>query len=143
MRNSPTAVSRSENMRRIRSKDTAPELRVRSLLHRNGLRYVLHDRRLPGTPDIVLPRFRAAIQIRGCFWHMHNCIDGHFPKTRTAYWGPKLLGNVHRDKKNDKALKRLGWRLIVIWECHCIGDDRMQNLVSRLGCFLGRDLRLL
>src|SRR5258706_773227 len=102
-------------MSRIRSRDTKPELVVRGLLHKNGFRYVLHDKRLPGTPDVVLPGLKAAIQVRGCFWHGHSCIDGHIPKSRIAYWKPKLLGNKRRDAKNDRKLRRLGWRLMGLW----------------------------
>lgn len=140
MKHQISAKNRSENMRRIRSKDTLPEMRVRSLLHRNGLRYILHDKRLPGTPDIVFPNLRAAIQVRGCFWHTHNCIDGHIPKSRLNYWKPKLLGNKQRDASNDRKLRRRGWRLMVIWECQCTHASRMQNLLNRLSHFVGRTL---
>jgi DNA mismatch endonuclease (patch repair protein) len=128
---------RSENMRRIRSKDTKPEILVRKLLHRNGLRFILHDRRLPGIPDIVLPKFRAAIQVRGCFWHGHSCIDGHIPKTRASYWMPKILGNKRRDVRNDHKLRRLRWRLMVVWECQCVGTGRMKALLKRISRFVG------
>lgn len=135
-------LGRSENMRRIRSKNTAPELIVRSLLHRNGLRFVLHDKRLPGAPDIVLPKLRLAIQVRGCFWHGHSCVDGHIPKSRIEYWKPKLLGNKRRDARNDRQLRRLGWRLMVIWECQCASRSRMPRLVNRLRHLVGDELSL-
>ena len=133
-------LRRSENMRRIRAKDTKAELVVRKLLHRNGFRYVLHDRRLPGTPDIVLPRLKAAIQIRGCFWHGHTCLDGHIPKSRNKYWVPKLLGNKARDKRNDRRLRRLGWRLLIVWECKT-DQSRLSDLTDRLSSFVNRSLR--
>ncbi len=109
---------RSWNMSRIRSRDTAPELAVRSVLHRLGYRFRLHRRDLPGRPDVVLPKYRVAVLVHGCFWHRHlACIDCSNPKTRRQYWGPKLLGNQKRDVRNRRLLRRLGWKPIVIWEC--------------------------
>ena len=122
---------RSENMRQIRSKDTGPEMVVRSFLHRNGYRYVLHDKRLPGRPDIVFPRIQAAIQVRGCFWHGHTCRDGHVPKTRQSYWAPKLQGNKERDRKNDRRLRRAGWRVLNVWECETNDADRLAKKLLR------------
>src|SRR5882724_9245121 len=91
-------VKRSSVMAAIRARDTKPEMIVRRWLHASGYRYVLHDRRLPGVPDIVLPKFLTAIEVRGCFWHRHRCADGHMPKSRRRYWNAKLNGNVKRDK---------------------------------------------
>jgi DNA mismatch endonuclease (patch repair protein) len=110
-------AKRSSVMSAIRARDTKPEMIVRRWLHGNGYRYVLHDRRLPGVPDVVLPRFHTAIQVRGCFWHKHHCPDGHMPKSREKYWVPKLNNNAKRDKRNGRRLRQLGWRLIVVWEC--------------------------
>jgi DNA mismatch endonuclease (patch repair protein) len=104
-------------MRRIRSKDTGPELELRRSLHAEGLRYQLHVRGLPGTPDIVFPRALLAIQVRGCFWHFHDCKVGHIPKSRSKFWREKLQGNKARDVRNDAALSNLGWMLVVVWEC--------------------------
>jgi DNA mismatch endonuclease (patch repair protein) len=111
-------AERSENMRRIRAKDTAPELMVRRALHRLGLRFRLHADALPGKPDVVLRRHQAVVLIHGCFWHQHRrCIDGHVPRTRLEYWQPKLDRNVQRDRRHRRQLARLGYRVLVVWEC--------------------------
>jgi len=123
---------RSEVMSKIRSKDTKPEMQIRKGLHALGFRYRLHDKKLPGKPDIVLPRFKTAIQVRGCFWHGHDCIDGHIPKTRKEYWEPKLKANAARDKKNDQRLKEMGWHLIVVWECQCMSNKTLNKQLSRI-----------
>lgn len=125
------AHKRSEVMRAITAKNTSPELIVRQRLHRDGFRYLLHDARLPGTPDIVLPRFKVAIQVRGCFWHGHSCKVGHIPKTRIDYWAPKIARNKARDRRNDRTLRRKRWRLFVIWECQTRGAP-LDMLVSLL-----------
>jgi DNA mismatch endonuclease, patch repair protein len=105
-------------MRRIRSKDTLPEIKVRSMLHRLGFRFRLHRKDLPGTPDVVLPKFRTVIFVHGCFWHQHpGCKDASRPSTRQDYWLPKLDRNIKRDKKSLSELKALGWNVLVIWEC--------------------------
>lgn len=110
-------------MRAIRKKDTKPEMRVRRRLHALGFRFRLHRRDLPGTPDIVLPRHRAAIQVHGCFWHQHpGCRHATKPRTRQDYWLPKLERNVVRDRATAEALGALGWRLLIIWECE-LGHD--------------------
>src|ERR1043166_8713589 len=111
------AQRRSENMRRIKSKGMRPELTVRRLVHSLGYRFRLHVLTLPGKPDLVFPRLKKIIDVRGCFWHQHGkCIDSHIPKTRVEYWRPKLLQNRRRDKKNAKELKALGWKVMVVWE---------------------------
>lgn len=105
-------------MSRIKSRDTKPELIVRSLLHRQGFRFRLHDRSLPGTPDIVLKKHKTVIFVHGCFWHQHKgCKYAAMPKTRREFWRQKLAGNVTRDRRNRKALEKLGWRVLVVWEC--------------------------
>ncbi|WP_302479079.1 very short patch repair endonuclease [Ruegeria arenilitoris] len=109
-------ISRSENMSRIRSSDTNPEVWIRRELHRRGCRYSLHRRDLPGRPDLVMPKYRAIIQIHGCFWHGHSCID-RFPKTHTEYWINKIETNIARDNRNAAALVAMQWRLLVVWEC--------------------------
>lgn len=114
---SETSAARSANMSRIRSKDTKPEMLVRRALHRLGFRFRLHVRGLPGCPDIVLPKYRTVIQVKGCFWHGHTCRDGRLPKSNRAYWVPKLLQNQKRDHANDRKLRRLGWSVHSIWEC--------------------------
>lgn len=111
-------ATRSRMMAGIRGKDTQPELFVRSLMHRAGFRYRLHEKKLPGKPDIVLPRYRSVIFIHGCFWHRHlNCKFAYLPKSRRDFWISKLEGNAARDKRNVIALRRLGWRVFTVWEC--------------------------
>lgn len=105
-------------MSRIRGKDTAPELKVRSMLHRMGYRFRLHVANLPGKPDIVLPKYKTAIFVHGCFWHRHEgCRLAYTPKTRTDFWARKLSENVQRDKVNSAMLQELGWNVVTIWEC--------------------------
>lgn len=118
MVDSLTVAKRSWNMSRIRSQDTVPERALRSILHQAGFRFRLHDRSLPGTPDIVLKKHRAAILVHGCYWHRHEgCKNTTTPSTRTEFWQTKFDGTVARDERNFKALKELGWKPIVIWEC--------------------------
>ena len=111
-----TTPERSANMSRIRSKDTKPEILVRKALYRLGLRFRLHVRGLPGCPDIVLPKYRTVIQVKGCFWHGHTCLDGRLPKSNRDYWVPKLIGNREQDIANDRKLRRLGWSVRNVWE---------------------------
>jgi DNA mismatch endonuclease, patch repair protein len=121
---------RSWNMSRIKSKDTGPEKIVRSLLHRMGYRFRLHAKKLPGRPDIVLPRHRAVLFVHGCFWHRHRgCKDATMPKTRRAWWRAKLEGNATRDRRNQAALRRTGWRVLAVWECQ---TGKVQALTQRL-----------
>lgn len=123
---------RSWNMSRIRSRDTKPELAVRSALHKLGYRFRLHRRDLPGRPDIVLPKYHVAILVHGCFWHRHlACIDCSNPKTRRQYWRPKLLGNEKRDVRNRRLLRRIGWKPIVIWECQTKDAGRLLTKLVR------------
>jgi len=109
---------RSWNMSRIRSKDTKPEILMRSLLHKAGYRFRLHRKDLPGNPDIVLPKYRTVIFVNGCFWHRHNgCPEASVPKTRAAFWEAKFRNTVERDRQNTKKLEALGWRVVTVWEC--------------------------
>lgn len=109
---------RSANMSAIGGKDTRPELIVRRFLHAAGFRFRLHRKGLPGKPDIVLPRYHSAILIHGCFWHIHDCPLGAVkPKTNAAFWAAKRARNVERDREKIAALRQLGWRVRVIWEC--------------------------
>jgi DNA mismatch endonuclease, patch repair protein len=109
---------RSLNMARIRGTDTRPERIVRSLLHRAGFRFRKNVKSLPGKPDIILPKYKMAIFVHGCFWHQHpGCHRSTVPKTNRQYWIPKLSGNVERDKKHLSTLESLGWNVQTIWEC--------------------------
>ena len=113
-----TPATRSRNMAAIRSANTKPEMRVRSALHAMGFRFRLHRKDLPGRPDIVLPKHQTAIFVHGCFWHCHRCKYGSVvPATRAEFWAAKRAGNVARDRRNAAALRRQGWRVIVLWEC--------------------------
>ncbi len=114
---------RSQVMARIRGKDTKPELIVRSLLHRAGVRFSLRRKDLPGKPDIVLPKSGAVVFVHGCFWHRHKgCKVATIPKTRTDFWQAKFAANVARDKRNQRDLKKAGWKVIVLWECQVMRD---------------------
>ena len=109
---------RSWNMSRIRSTNTKPEMLVRSFLHRNGFRFRLHVKDLPGHPDIVLPKYKTVIEVRGCFWHRHRgCKYATTPSSNTEFWQTKFNQNIKRDRKHAKELNALGWNVIVIWEC--------------------------
>lgn len=109
---------RSEIMRAVKSANTKPEIAFRKALFARGLRYRLHGRALPGKPDLVLAKYRAAIFVHGCFWHGHDCPRGaRTPKTNRAYWTAKIVRNKARDAKNLEALDRLGWRAYIVWEC--------------------------
>ena len=110
--------TRSYNMSQIKGRNTKPEMLVRKFLHAQGFRYKLHDKTLPGKPDIVLPKYKTVIFIHGCFWHGHNsCKYYVVPKTRTEWWLQKINGNIANDEKAVKALKKDGWKIITIWEC--------------------------
>lgn len=115
-----TKQQRSERMSRIGGKDTGPEMVVRRLVHGMGYRYRLHDRSLPGCPDLVFRSGRKVIFVHGCFWHRHDdsaCKLARLPKSRSEFWGPKLEANARRDHKNQEELRALGWDVLVIWEC--------------------------
>jgi DNA mismatch endonuclease, patch repair protein len=112
-----TSAIRSELMSHIRSRDTKPEITVRKALHHLGFRFRLCVRDLPGCPDIVLPKYRTIIQVKGCFWHRHTCPGGKLPSSNTGYWIPKLLKNCVRDLSNERKLRRLGWSVHSLWEC--------------------------
>jgi DNA mismatch endonuclease (patch repair protein) len=128
--------TRSYNMSQIKSKDTKPELLVRKFLFSKGYRFKLHDKNLSGKPDMVLPKFKTIILIHGCFWHGHtNCKYFAMPKTRKTFWETKILGNKEKDKRNIKDLKKLGWKVIIIWECQLKPgkvDKTLKRLVERL-----------
>jgi len=127
----PPSRERSARMAKIRQKHTGPEIKVRSLLHRMGLRFRLHRRELPGSPDIVLPRLSTAIFVHGCFWHRHpGCRLASTPKTRTQFWDDKFAANVARDRTAIRALKALGWRVLVVWECETRNLSALSNRLN-------------
>ncbi|MCX5659760.1 MAG: very short patch repair endonuclease [Planctomycetota bacterium] len=126
---------RSRIMAAIRSKDTAPEMVVRRLAHSLGFRFRLHVRGLPGTPDLVFPARRKVVNVHGCFWHMHHCGRCRIPSTRRAFWRAKLTRNRERDRKTTRQLRRLGWKVLTVWECEA-QPKRLPRLTERLGKFL-------
>lgn len=126
-----TPENRSRNMAAIRGKDTGPEITVRRFLHAQGYRFRLHRKDLPGKPDIVLPKYRTAIFVHGCFWHLHGCKKTVIPKTRTEWWLAKLEGNRTRDEKNRQRLEQLGWQVITVWECE-INSKRLDMLTTEI-----------
>jgi DNA mismatch endonuclease, patch repair protein len=123
-------------MRLVRSKDTKPEIKVRSLLHCLGFRFRLHRKDLPGNPDIVLPKHFTVIFVHGCFWHRHKgCQEASMPATHQDYWIPKFKRTIERDKRNQEELRRLGWNIIVLWECEIkdvnrLADRLMATIIS-------------
>ena len=129
-------ATRRNIMSRVRPKDTKPELRVRKLLHALGYRFRLHRRDLPGTPDIVLPRWKSVIFVHGCFWHVHEgCKRATTPENNRDYWEAKLEGNKMRDAENIKKLLSMGYRCLIVWECE---TKDVEQLAERLKSFLPR-----
>jgi DNA mismatch endonuclease (patch repair protein) len=119
-------------MARVRGKNTRPEMVVRRLVHAMGYRYRLHDRRLPGQPDLVFPRLKRVIQVHGCFWHRHpRCALARLPKSRADFWLPKLKGNRARDLKNARKLRRLGWDQLIVWECQLADRKTLRTMLGR------------
>ena len=131
-----TSEQRSYNMSRIRSKNTKPEELVRKFLFSQGFRYRKNDARLPGKPDIVLPKYKTVIFVNGCFWHGHEgCRYFVWPKNNAEFWKEKITGNIQRDKHNHQLLANQGWRVIEIWECQLmksVVDNTLQNLVLQI-----------
>ena len=125
-------------MSQVKNRNTRPELLVRSLLHRLGYRFRLHRKDLPGTPDIVLPCYRIAIFVNGCFWHGHSCNRGHLPKTNTEFWKHKVQANRIRDKANIQELEELGWKTITVWSCQTSSASKLNELASELVKTIGR-----
>jgi len=117
MADKATPAARSQMMAAVRGKNTTPERTVRGALFAAGYRYRLHRRDLPGAPDIILPRFRTAVFVHGCFWHGHTCPRGRRPTSNTEFWNQKLDGNIKRDLQNQTALREAGWRVEVLWQC--------------------------
>lgn len=126
-----TPEQRSRCMAAIRSKNTTPELTVRRLSHAMGYRFRLHCRDLPGKPDLVFPKLRCVVLVHGCFWHQHHCSDGRIPASRRSYWSAKLQGNQQRDARTRAALRKLGWRILTVWECETTDAERLAIRLSR------------
>ncbi|MBY0558847.1 very short patch repair endonuclease [Hyphomicrobium sp.] len=135
-----TPEQRRLNMSRIRGKDTSPEMIIRRALHGRGFRYRLHDKRLPGKPDLVFPKYRAVLLIHGCFWHGHECHRFKWPETRREFWQRKICGNKARDKKTQGNLRTLGWRSMVVWECQLKNSQKpkLDQLIDKCADFLMR-----
>jgi len=135
MADTHTEEQRSANMRAVRGKDTAPELLIRSTLHRLGYRFRLHRRDLPGTPDIVLPARKSVLFVHGCFWHGHECPRGSLPSSHVDFWQSKIAKNQERDDRAQKQLRKEGWKVLTVWECETKNKSR---LAKRLLRFLER-----
>jgi len=132
-----TPSERSERMSRIRGKDSQPELALRQVLHRLGLRYRLHDNRLPGKPDLVFPRHKAVVFVHGCFWHRHDgCKIATTPKSNTPFWVEKFGKNTARDKRNIEALQASGWSVYVAWECELASAAKAEATGNRLAMLI-------
>lgn len=132
-------ATRSRMMAGIRGRDTLPEVRLRSALHRRGFRFRLHDRSLPGRPDIVLPRWRAVVDVHGCFWHRHSgCRFTTTPETRREFWATKFDANVIRDRRNREALLLADWRVATIWEC-AVRGVLVDEVADRLADWLASE----
>lgn len=122
-------------MRRVRSTDTAPERRVRSLLHKRGFRFRIHRQDLPGKPDIILPKYRTIVFVHGCFWHRHqDCPHATTPASRQNYWLPKFKRTIARDQKNQEELRRQGWNVVVVWECETNDLAKLASQLVKLIC---------
>lgn len=126
-----SADERSAIMRRVRSVDTCPELRLRKMIHQLGFRFRLHRKSLPGTPDVVLARQKKVVFVHGCYWHQHSCDRAKRPATNRVYWNRKLDKNVERDKKNLRLLRQQGWRVLTVWECELRKPERLQRRLAR------------
>jgi DNA mismatch endonuclease, patch repair protein len=123
---------RSRVMARIHGRNTQPELAIRSIVHRMGYRYRLHVRALPGCPDLVFPKYKAAMFVHGCFWHQHrNCPRARKPRSNIAFWSRKLSKNALRDRRHLKALQELGWKTLVIWQCEIKNFEKVAKTVRR------------
>lgn len=128
-----TQETRSKMMAAVRSKNTKPEKKVRSVLHSLGYRFRIHCKDLPGNPDIVLPKYKKIIFVNGCFWHQHpNCQKSKRPTTRRAFWDTKLDETIKRDKRNLKKLAYMGWSTHIIWECQIKSDANLENILLKI-----------
>lgn len=126
-----TPEQRSYNMSRIRSKNTVPEEKVRKFLFAQGFRYRKNVRKLPGCPDIVLPKYKTVVFVQGCFWHMHDCGKFRWPASNQDFWRQKIQRNVERDILNKERLQSLGWKVLTVWECE-LGKKNFEETMKRL-----------
>lgn len=131
-----TPTQRSQCMSRIKGKDTKPEKLVRNYLFSKGFRFRKNDKRYPGKPDIILPKYNTSIFVHGCFWHGHHCKAGKLPETRKGFWKNKINATKARDKSNQEALRSMGWKVIVIWECEIktikFREKTFRNLIDKI-----------
>jgi DNA mismatch endonuclease (patch repair protein) len=131
-----TPATRSYNMSQVKGKDTKPEMLVRQYLHGQGLRYRLHDKSLPGKPDLVLPRYKTILFVHGCFWHKHEgCPKAAMPKTRTEWWQEKIGRNVVNDERQQRELASKGWKVLTVWECGlkpALREGTLRQLVAQI-----------
>lgn len=135
MADTKTPAERSENMSRIRSTNTKPEEIVRKYLFSHGFRYRKNDKRYPGKPDIVLPKYHTIIFVNGCFWHMHGCSRSRLPHSNQEYWKPKIERNIQRDAENQQKLEADSWKVIVVWECELkkrTAEERLSRLCDEI-----------
>ena len=135
MADTKTPAERSENMSRIRSTNTKPEEIVRKYLFSHGFRYRKNDKRYPGKPDIVLPKYRTVIFVNGCFWHMHGCSRSRLPRSNEEYWKPKIEQNIKRDAENKQKLEAAGWNVVIVWECELkkrTSEERLSRLCNEI-----------
>ncbi len=135
MADTKTPAERSENMSRIRSTNTKPEEIVRKYLFSHGFRYRKNDKRYPGKPDIVLPKYHTIIFVNGCFWHMHGCSHSRLPRSNQEYWKPKIERNIQRDAENQQKLEADSWKVIVVWECELkkrTAEERLSRLCDEI-----------
>lgn len=127
-----SSAKRSEIMRAVRSRNTSPERKVRSVAHNLGLRFRIHRKDLPGSPDLLFPKRRTALFVHGCFWHRHeNCSRATTPKTNAEYWTRKFINNVERDRENKRKLEAKGWKVLIIWECETNTRKSIETFLTK------------
>ena len=134
--------TRSQIMSRVGQKDTRPEILLRSVLHKAGLRYRLYDKALPGSPDLIFPRFRSVVFVHGCYWHSHGCYRSTVPKSRREFWKKKFRANRRRDQRVMVLLRERGWRVMIVWECTLVGKYALvpQSVAEQVHAWLtGRE----
>lgn len=143
MKSDSQRLLRSQVMSRIKAKDTGPEIYIRNIIYSAGFRYRLHAKRIPGRPDIVLRRWKTLIFVNGCFWHGHDCHGTRRPKSNRKFWNAKIKRNIERDANNLAECRRLGWRVLVVWECALRGKGRWteERLAREMSAWIERDAK--